>query len=224
MTDVLNRVASTVEHGGAAGTDDPPVRLSRHRLDQILTGLGVVAAAVLLVAGGLLTWGNNFAEDYVGDELAAQNVTFPEAESLTAQGREDLLDFAGEQVVTGEGAEAYASYIGGHVAGIADGATYSDLSGPEREANAAVSEAITAGASAEEVATLQASAAEITGQRDSIFRGEMLRGALLNTYAWSTIGRIAGIAAVAAWFAAAAMLVLVAFGFVHARRHHKTTR
>lgn len=201
---------------------ETPIRLSRHRLDQILTGLGAVVVVVLLIAGGLLSWGNSFAEDYVGDELAAQNVVFPDADSLAAQGRDDLVGYGGQLVDTGEEAEAYASYIKGHVEGIADGATYSDLSGPERAANAAVSDAITAGADADEVAALEEAAADISAQRDSIFRGEMLRGALLNTYAWSTIGRIAGIAAIAAWIAAAVMAVLVVAGVVHTRRHNAT--
>lgn len=199
---------------------ETPIRLSRHRLDQILTGLGAVVVVVLLIAGGLLSWGNNFADDYVRDELAAQNVVFPEADSLTGQGRDDLVGYAGELVDTGEEAEAYASYIKGHVEGIADGATFAELSGPERAANAAVSDAITAGADADEVAALEEAAADITAQRDSIFRGEMLRGALLNTYAWSTIGRIAGIAAIAAWIAAAVMAALVVAGSVHMRRHN----
>ncbi len=204
----------------ATPPSDAPVRVSRHRLDQTLTTLGAVVVVVLVVAGGLLRWGNTFADDYVGDELAAQNVVFPDADSLSGQGRDDLLDYAGELVDTGDDAEAYASYIKGHVEGIADGATYAELSGPERAANAAVSDAITMGADAGEVAALQEEAAQIAGQRDSIFRGEMLRGALLNTYAWSTIGRIAGIAAIAAWLAAAAMAALVIAGVVHMRREH----
>jgi hypothetical protein len=199
---------------------DTPIRLSRHRLDQILTALGGVVVVVLLVAGGLLSWGNNFAEDYVGDELAAQNVVFPPADALSGQGRDDLAKYGDELVDTGKEAEAYASYIKGHVEGIADGMTYAELSGPERAADAAVNEAIANGASEDEIVALEATADEISGQRDSIFRGEMLRGALLNTYAWSTIGRIAGIAAIAAWIAAAAMALLVVAGFVHTRRHH----
>jgi hypothetical protein len=123
-------------------------------------------------------------------------------------------------VDTGEEAEAYASYIKGHVEGIADGATYSELGATERTANAAASEATANGADPDEIAALEETAAEITTQRDLIFRGEMLRGALLNTYAWSTIGRIAGIAAIAAWIAAVAMAVLVIAGLVHTRRHH----
>lgn len=69
-----------------------------------------------------------------------------------------------------------------------------------------------------EIAALQAKADVITGERDSLFRGETLRGLLLSAFAWSTIGRIAGIAATLAFIAAGVMVVLVAFGIRH---HHK---
>ena len=92
----------------------------------------------------MLLWGNQFSSDYVSDELSSQNISFPPAESLEAEGRTDLLGFAGESVDTGADAEAYASFINGHLEGIADGATYADLGAVEREANAAVTAAVEA--------------------------------------------------------------------------------
>ena len=68
------------------------------------------------------------------------------------------------------------------------------------------------------MAALQAKADGITNQRNTLFKGETLRGLLLSAYAWSTVGRIAGIAAVFAFVAAGAMLVLVVMGLVHHRR------
>jgi hypothetical protein len=195
-----------------------PIRITRRRVDTIAVGAGFAAVAVLVAAGGLLTWGNNFAEDYVGDELTAQAITFPPAEALQEEGRDDLVTFADEQVTTGEEAEAYASFIAGHIEGIADGATYAELGTAERAAEETATAAITANAPADEVAALEEEAAGITGQRDSIFRGEMLRGTLLNAFAWSTMGRIAGIAAVVAFVAAAVMAALVALGLVHLRK------
>jgi hypothetical protein len=187
-------------------------------VDLVLTFFGALTTIVLVVAGVLLAWGSSFAGDYVTDELAAQNITFPEADALAGQGRDDLVRFAGQQVTTGEHAEAYASYIGGHIEGIAEGATYAELGGPERAAEAEVNEAIAAGASEEEITALEEEAAAITEQRESIFRGEMLRGALLNTFAWDTIGSIAGVASVVAFVSAGLMLVLTVGGFVHFRR------
>jgi hypothetical protein len=206
-----------VEIAGDA-TAPATVALPRRRIDAVLVGLGAVATVVLAVAGGLLTWGNHFANDYVHDELTEQHVVFPTAEKLTSEGRTDLLRHAGDQVTNGSDAQAYASYIHGHLAGIADGATYADLGGPESAAKAAVQTGKDSGASAAQVAELQAKADAITNQRNTLFKGETLRGLLLSAYAWSTVGRIAGIAAVAAFIAAGAMVVLVVVGMVHHRR------
>jgi hypothetical protein len=197
----------------------PIVALRRRTIDKILVGVGAIAAIVLAVAGGLLSWGSNFADDYVGRELRSQNVFFPDEAGLLEEGRTDLLKYAGTQVTTGGDAEAYASYIDHHLDGIADGATYADLGKVESAAKAAVTEAKANGASADEVAALQAEADSVTAQRNTLFKGETLRGLLLSTYAWSTVGNIAGIAAVVAYSAAALMVVLVVLGVVHLRRH-----
>lgn len=197
-----------------------PVTLTRRRIDKLLVAAGAVVAIVLAVAGGLLTWGSSFADDYVGDELRSQNIFFPDADALTEEGRDDLVGYAGEQVTSGGDAEAYASYIDGHLRGIADGQTYADLGPVSRAANAAVTDAVESGASDDEVADLQATADEISGQRDSLFRGETLRGLLLSTFAWSTIGNIAFIASVVAYVGAAVMLVLVVGGLFHLRGRH----
>ncbi len=199
----------------------PVVALKRRTIDSVLIGLGAVITVVLVVAGGLLTWGANFSNDYVADELSSQNISFPPAAALEEEGRTDLLPFAGEAVTTGPEAEAYASFIDGHLQGIADGATFADLGAVEREAGAAVEAATADGASATQVAELQGEADAVTGQRDSLFRGETLRGLLLSAFAWSTVGRIAGIAAIVAFAAAGALLVLVGFGLRH---HHKVVQ
>ncbi|HEX4902545.1 MAG TPA: hypothetical protein VFV42_07025 [Acidimicrobiales bacterium] len=195
---------------------DRPIPVTRRRIDHLLIAAGVLAAVVLAIAGGLLTWGSNFAEDYVGDELAAQNIEFPPSEALVEEGRDDLAEFGGQQVDTGEEAEAYASYIQGHVDDTAGGLTYSQI--PDRAARTALQEAIDAGAPADEIAELEQEATTLSQQRDTVFKGEMLRGTLLNAYAWSTMGRIAGIAATAAFAAAAVMAVLSVAGVVHLRK------
>jgi hypothetical protein len=195
--------------------DDDVVRLPRRRIDKLLIGFGVIAALVFAVAGGLLAWGANFANDYVHDELSSQRVFFPDAASLREEGRNDLVAYADEQVTTGTEAEAYASFIAGHMQGIADGKTYAEID--DRGAAQAVLDARDAGASPAEIAKLQATADQLTAQRDSLFRGETLRGLLLSSYAWSTIGRIAGIAAIVAFAGAAVMAALVVAGLVHLR-------
>jgi hypothetical protein len=52
----------------------------------------------------------------------------------------------------------------------------------------------------------------------TIFRGETLRGLLLNAYAFWEMGQIMLIGAIVAFVAAAALLILSLFGIAH-RRH-----
>ena len=93
----------------------------------------------------------------------------------------------------------------------------------DRGARAAVEEAQEAGAPQEEIDELQEIADDLTSKRSSLFRGETLRGLLLTTYAWSTIGTIASIASWVAIVAGVVMVVLVILGIVHMRRHHRSS-
>jgi hypothetical protein len=197
--------------------------LKRRTIDSVLIGFGVVATAAFAVAGGLLAWGNGFSSDYVGKELSSQNITFPSAKALTDGGRADLVEFADQRLDTGAEAEAYASYINGHLADIASGATYADLGAVESAAKADVKAAVTAAEPQSTVDELQAKADAVTTQRNTLFKGETLRGLLLSAYAWSTVGTIAGFAAIGAFAAAAVMAILVLLGVVHLRRTPKTT-
>ena len=151
--------------------------------------------------------------------MTSQNISFPSAAQLITEGRPDLLSHAGQRLATGDGAQAYASYINGHLAKISPGATYADLAAPETAAKAAVTAAV--GQPAAQIATLQATADGITNTRNTLFKGETLRGLLLSAYAWSTVGTIAGIAAIGAFIAAGLMAILVGLGIVHQRRTPK---
>ena len=222
MSSTLEAPPLAAEPTSGSTLTQPVVALPRRTIDAVLIAFGAVAMVVFLVAGILLTWGNNFSNDYVKRELSSQNIVFPSAEQLTTEGRTDLLGFAGENLTTGKGAEAYASYINGHLEEIADGATYADLGTPERAAKAAVTEATEAGAPQADIDELQAVADGVSGQRNTLFKGETLRGLLLSAYAWSTVGTIAGIAAIGAFLAAAVMALLVILGVVHHRRTAKT--
>jgi len=197
---------------------DPVVALKRRTLDSILISVGAVLTAALFVAGALLTWGSTFASDYVDDELSSQNVVFPPAAALKEEGRNDLVKWADHKVNTGPEAEAYASFIDGHLKGIGQGKTFADLGTAEFAARDAVTAAKEDGSSPAKVADLQAKYDEISGTRNTLFKGETLRGLLLTAFAWSTVGRIAGYAAIGAFVAGAAMLVLVVLGLRH---HHK---
>src|SRR5215212_10924258 len=93
VNEALNATA-----GETTSTAVPVVALKRRTVDSILIGFGAVVLAVLIAAGGLLTWGHNFATDYVHKELTAQNIYFPNEAALQKEGRTDLLGFAGQQV------------------------------------------------------------------------------------------------------------------------------
>jgi hypothetical protein len=204
-----------------SNSKDPHV--SRRAIDTLLIAIGALTTVALAIAGALLARGASFAGDYVHDELTAQKIVFPPADSLAEEGRDDLVSFGGRTVDTGDEAEAYASFIDGHLVGIADGATYAELGTPEREARAAVTEATDAGQPQATIDQLQATADEISTQRNTLFKGEALRGLLLTAYAWSTVGQIAGFAAIAAFAAAALMALLVGLGLVHRVRLTATT-
>ena len=202
---------------------EPVVAFKRRTIDTVLIGFGVVATAAFAVAGGLLTWGHNFSSDYVGDELSSQNITFPSAEELTAEGRTDLVKFADQQLDTGAEAEAYASFINGHLAGHR---RRRHLRRPRRHRERSQGRRDRSRRRRPDPGpdrrrcrpTPTPSAASAT----RLFKGETLRGLLLSAYAWSTVGMIAGIAAIGAFIAAGLMAVLVALGFVHHRRTPKT--
>ena len=109
-----------------------------------------------------------------------------------------MRPYGGQQLTTGAQAEVYADhFIANHLKAIGGGKTYAQLS-------------------AEAIA--QPTNAALAAQVDTVFKGETLRGLLLNAYAFGTMGTIAGIAAIAAFIAAAVMLVLGGLGLMHARR------
>ncbi len=179
--------------------------MRRKAFDTILTAGGLVLTTVLLVAGGLLLWGYHFAESNVHDQLAQQKIVFPAAGSAALAPKEigPYLDkYAGQQLVTGPQAEAYADhFIGVHVTEIAGGKTYAQVS---------------AAAQADPTnATLQK-------QAQALFQGQTLRGLLLEAYGFWKMGQIALYAAIASFVLAAVMAALTALGFVHLQKVNET--
>ncbi len=180
----------------------------RSSFDKLISWTGVVLAAMLLVAGGLLTWANQFIGDQVHQQLTMQDITMPEGkalESLEPADAEALQPFAGSPLDTGPEARAYADhYILAHMNASSDGRTYQAVSS---EYNA-LSDEQQASAEGQELSAL----------RQSLFMGSTLRGLLLYGYAFATIGTLAGYAAVAAFVGAVLLLVLAGLGMRHARR------
>lgn len=191
--------------------------MKRRTIDRIVSLIGLGLSVFLFVTAGLLNWGYNFADKSVSEQLAAQKITFPAADSesfksLAEVDRAAIEPFAGEQLTTGEQAKAYADhYIGAHVKGIAGGKTYSEVSGAALAASAA-SKADPANTE------LAANAATLMGQRQSLFMGETLKGLLGYSYAFWQLGQIAMYAMWAALAGGVIMLILSILGFMHLRR------
>jgi hypothetical protein len=178
--------------------------MDRKVWDQMVSSAAAVVAVVLIVLGGLAIYGGNFGQDNVGDRLAAQKVTFPPYEAMTPEEQAKVGQFAGEQVVNGEQAKGFSDYIAGHLEGVNEGATYSETSAAAREEGLDPD-----------------TAAELQGKADTLFKGEMLRGTLLNAYGWWTVATIALYAGYVMVAAGLILAILAFFGFRHAKRTAK---
>ena len=71
-------------------------------------------------------------------------------------------------------------------------------------------------ANASNVADLQKQLADLTAQRETVFKGETLRGLLLTSYGFSEFGAKAAQAATVAYLASGLMFLLAIFGLIHA--------
>ncbi len=175
--------------------------MRRRTFDIILSSVGALLVVVLVTAGALLMWGYTFANGSVHDQLVAQQIYFPPAGSDALKPPQIgpyLNQYAGQQLTTGAQAEAYADhFIAVHLSEVANGQTYAQVSA---------------------AAQADPNNAQLQTQVNTLFKGETLRGLLLNAYAFWKLGQIALYAAIAAFIGAAVMLVLTVLGFTHMRR------
>jgi hypothetical protein len=185
--------------------------MKRRTFDGILTIAGVGLTIFFIVAGSLGLWAYSFANSNVHNQLAEQQITFPPASAFAhaAAGTEITPDmipvvsqYAGQQLVTGKQAEAYADhFIAVHLQEIGGGKSYAQLS-------------------AEAMALPKGSAAYTAAEAkvQTVFQGTTLRGLLLEAYAFWQMGQIALFAAIACFALALVMLLFTILGFVHLRR------
>jgi hypothetical protein len=156
---------------------------------------------VLIVGGVLLMWGYNFANTNVHNQLAAQQIYFPAAGSqalASPQIGPYLNQYAGQQLTTGAQAEAYADhFIAVHLSEVAGGKTYAQVSA---------------------LAQADPTNTALQAQVNTLFKGETLRGMLLNAYAFWQLGQIALYSAIVVFAGAFLMLILTVLGFLHLRR------
>lgn len=196
--------------------------MKRRTLD-ILISAGALGLAVLLVAlGYVMTTNADFAQGYVKDQLSQQNINFKPAAALSDEerARPCLVTNAGTALTSGKQAECYANdFIGLHLSSTAGGATFAELGVPQSALRTKVADAVKANDPA--LAGLQKELADVTASRETVFKGETLRGLLLTSYGFSVFGTKAAQAANVAYPAAGLLALIGIAGFVHAFRTSK---
>jgi hypothetical protein len=181
--------------------------MSRRVFDKLTSAGGLVAVVVLLVAGGLLTWGHSFVNDNVRSQLVQQQVFFPPQAAfahakagteITPSMIPSVSQYAGQQLTTGAQAKAYADhFIAVHLSNMPYHGVYSKISA---------------------AAMANPKDTQLAALVQTSFRGTTLRGLLLEAYAFSKIGSIMLIGAIASFALALVMAILVGLGLAHARR------
>jgi hypothetical protein len=181
--------------------------MRRRTFDLITSGVGLLLTLTLVAAGALLMWGAVFTTNEVHNQLAKQAIYFPPAAAfahakagteITPGMKPYLLKYAGQEVVTGAQAEAYADhFIAVHLSEMPYHGVYSKVSAASmaNPTNAAL-------------------AAEV----QTVFRGTTLRSMLLQAYAFGTFGSIAFLASIISFVLAGLMLLLSGLGFAHMRQ------
>ena len=180
--------------------------MSRRVFDILASSTGIVVVVVLVIAGGLLTWGHGFVNSNVHDQLAQQQIYFPPAAAfahpragseITPSMIPSVSQYAGQQLLTGEQAKTYANdFIAVHLSEMPYGGVYSKIS---------------------TAAMAQPKDTQLAALKQTSFTGTTLRGLLLEAYAFSTMGTIMLWGAIASFLGAIAMSALVGLGFWHAR-------
>ncbi len=167
----------------------------------VLTIAGFAVAVILLAAGGLLMWGSTYAHDTVQSQLAAQQIYFPpKGSSALASPKIGpyLNQYAGQQLLTGQQAEAFADhFIAVHVAEATGGKTYSQVS---------------------TLAQAQPNNAKLAAVVNTAFKGETLRSMLLNAYGWWKVSQIMFIAAIVSFCLGGLALVGATISAVSGRK------
>ena len=186
--------------------------MSRKVFDILASTGGVVIVVVLVIAGGLLTWGHSFVNSNVHDQLAQQQIYFPPQAAfqhakagteITPSMIPSVSQYAGQQLTTGAQAKVYANdFIKVPLSEMPYGGVYSKASA---------------------AAMKDPSNTKIQGVVQTIFKGTTLRGLLLEAYAFSAIGAVMLVGAIVSFVAAAVLAILVGLGFWHAARTPQET-
>ena len=162
---------------------------------------GFAAAVILLAPGGLLLWGSAYVHNTVQGQLAAQQIYFPPTAAfahpkadgeITPNMIPSISQYAGQQLLIGQQAEAYADhFIAQHVTDMAGGKTYAQLSA---------------------ASLAQPNNTQLAGLVSAVFKGETLRSMLLNAYGWWKVSQITYIASLIAFGLGGLTLLASLFG------------
>ena len=181
--------------------------MRRTTFDKLLGWAGISLGVILLAVGGLLLWGSAYVHNTVQSQLAQQQITFPPAAAfahpkagteITPNMIPSVSQYAGQQLLTGQQAEAYADhFIAQHITDMAGGKTYSQLS-------------------AESMA--QPNNTKLAGLVETVFKGETLRSMLLNAYGWWKVSQITFIASLIA-FGLAGLVLLASLAGLTLGKH-----
>ena len=181
--------------------------MRRKSVAALVSVAGLGLAVILAIAGSLLIWGSAYVHNTVHNQLSAQQIYFPPKAAfahpkagteITPSMIPSVSQYAGQQLLTGQQAEAYADhFIAVHVAEMGGGKTYSQLS-------------------AESLA--QPNNAKLAATVDTVFKGETLRSMLLNAYGWWKVSQITYIAALISFGLGGLALITSAFAFARGRR------
>jgi hypothetical protein len=167
--------------------------------------LQVIAILVLGFGSVAGFYASNFTSTQIRNQLAPQQIFFPkDAKSgLPA----DLKSYAGQQVLNGDQAHAYAEkFIGLHLSEIGQGHPYSYWSGLAiAEANPALK-------------------AKDQGIADTLFKGDTLQTMLNDAWTFSVIGQIAQYVAIGAVLATLAVVGALGIEVVEAARGKETVQ
>ena len=162
---------------------------------------GFAAAVILLAAGGLLLWGSTYTHNMAHNQLAAQQIYFPPKAAfahpkagteITPSMIPSVSQYAGQQLLTGQQAQAYAdNFIAVHITNMTGGKTYAQLSS---------------------AALANPNDAKLAAQVATVFNGETLRSILLNAFGWWKVSQITYIASLIAFALGGLALLASLFG------------
>jgi hypothetical protein len=173
----------------------------RKTFDLIAAAGGAVLTIMLVAAGALGLWASSWTNTNVHNQLAEQHISFPplgSSELASPKIGPYLNQYAGQEVLTGAQAQAYADhFIAVHLSEMPYGGVYSAVSTASRA---------------------NPSDAALKAEVTTVFQGTTLRGLLLEAYAFWTIGQVALVGAIVSFILAGVMLILTALGVWHTRR------